>query len=197
VTVGEDGRPLVMDTIETMLAGGHTRNSIKPFFANLTIGSAAVSAIVCHRSLAPGGHRLLGGLGRAATQHSSLCQGDRAGAGGLAMQTDSEQLLVAGVELARETWQAFKQETGWTEDTPACFVCHQVGTRHRRALYETLGFDMAKDFSTFEALGNTGSAALPITLARAVEAGAIKRGDPVALLGIGSGINSLMLAVEW
>ncbi|MGH8019681.1 MAG: 3-oxoacyl-ACP synthase III [Opitutaceae bacterium] len=197
VTVGEDGRPLVMETIAAMLAGNHTRNSIKPFFANLTIGSAAVAAIVCHRSLAPEGHRLLGGVARAATQHSDLCQGDRAGAHGLSMQTDSEQLLVAGVELARETWQTFKQETGWDETTPARFVCHQVGTRHRRALYETLGFDLAKDFSTFEWLGNTGSAALPITLARGVEAGAIKAGDPVALLGIGSGINSLMLAVEW
>jgi 3-oxoacyl-[acyl-carrier-protein] synthase-3 len=197
VTVGEDGRPLVMETLAAMVEGEHTRQSIKPFFANLTIGSGAVSAIVCHRSLAPEAPRLLGGVGRAATQHSDLCLGDRAGAGGLAMQTDSEQLLVAGVELARDTWQAFKLETGWDENTPDRFVCHQVGTRHRTALYEALGFDLKKDFSTFEELGNTGSAALPITLARAVEAGAIRRGDRVALLGIGSGINCLMLAVEW
>jgi acyl-CoA:acyl-CoA alkyltransferase len=197
VTVGEDGRPLVEQTIEAMLDGGHTRQSIKPFFANLTIGSGAVAAVVCHRSLAPNGHRLLGGVGRAATQHSSLCQGDRAGAHGLAMQTDSEQLLVAGVELARETWQAFKAETGWSESTPVRFICHQVGSMHRRALYDTLGLDLARDFSTFEVFGNTGSAAAPITLARAVEAGAVKAGDPVAILGIGSGINSLMLALEW
>lgn len=197
VTVGEDGRPLVEQTIQAMLAGQHTRHSIKPFFANLTIGSSAVAAVVCHRSLAPNGHRVLGGVGRAATQHSHLCQGDRAGADGLAMQTDSEQLLVAGVQLARDTWKAFKSETGWTESTPARFICHQVGSMHRRALYETLGLDLARDFSTFEYLGNTGSAAAPITLARAVEAGAIKPGDPVAVLGIGSGINCLMLALQW
>jgi 3-oxoacyl-[acyl-carrier-protein] synthase-3 len=113
------------------------------------------------------------------------------------MQTDSEQLLVAGVELARDTWSAFKHETGWDESTPARFVCHQVGSVHRRKLYETLGLDLARDFSTFDWLGNTGSAALPITLARAVEAGEITAGDRVALLGIGSGINCLMLAVEW
>jgi 3-oxoacyl-[acyl-carrier-protein] synthase-3 len=30
-----------------------------------------------------------------------------------------------------------------------------------------------------------------------VETGAVKPGDRVALLGIGSGLNSLMLAVDW
>lgn len=197
VTVGENGRPLVEQTLDTLLREPLTRNGIKPYFANLTIGSAAVAAVVCHRSLAPHGHRLIGGVGRAATQHNDLCQGDHAASGGLSMQTDSEQLLIAGVELARDTWREFKHEVNWTEATPARFVCHQVGSMHRRALYDALGLDVARDFSTFEWLGNTGSAALPITLARAVEADAIRAGDSVALLGIGSGINCLMLAVEW
>jgi 3-oxoacyl-[acyl-carrier-protein] synthase-3 len=197
ITVGEDGRPLVEQTLATLLREPLTRHGIKPYFANLTIGSGAVAAVVCHRSLAPRGHRLLGGVGRAASQHSRLCQGDRAGGHGLAMQTDSEQLLLAGVELARETWAGFCAELGWNEGTPERFVCHQVGSTHRRALYERLGLDMARDYSTFEWLGNTGSAALPVTLARAAEAGAVRAGDKVALLGIGSGINCLMLAVEW
>ena len=71
------------------------------------------------------------------------------------------------------------------------------GSTHRRKLYEALGLDEAKDFSTFETLGNTGSVALPVTLAQAVAAGAVREGDRVALLGIGSGLNSLMLALEW
>ena len=54
-----------------------------------------------------------------------------------------------------------------------------------------------KPFAYTSYLGNTGSAAAPITLARAVEAGAVKTGDPVAILGIGSGINCIMLGVEW
>jgi 3-oxoacyl-[acyl-carrier-protein] synthase-3 len=113
------------------------------------------------------------------------------------MQTDSEQLLVAGVNLARDTWAEFKREISWDESTPSRFICHQVGSAHRRKLYETLGLNLDRDFSTFEKLGNTGSAALPMTLAHAVEAGAIVSGDNVALLGIGSGINCLMLAMQW
>lgn len=195
VVSGENGRPLVEQTLRTLLERPLNRNEIKPYFANLTIGSGAVGAIVCHRSMVSGRpHRLLGGVARAATQHSELCQGDTYGAESLAMQTDSEQLLLAGVALASETWNAFTAAHGASFDR---FVCHQVGNVHRRKLYEALGLDLAKDFSTFETLGNTGSVALPATLAAAVEAGAVREGDRVGLLGIGSGLNCLMLALEW
>jgi 3-oxoacyl-[acyl-carrier-protein] synthase-3 len=140
---------------------------------------------------------LLGGAGRAATQHSDLCQGDTHGAEALAMQTDSEAMLVAGVELARQTWTDFSAAIGWDATLPNRFICHQVGAAHRRKLYETLGLDLAKDFSTFETLGNMGSVSLPATLALAVEADALHDGDRVGLLGIGSGLNCLMLALEW
>lgn len=195
IVAGENGRPLVEQTIRTLLGRPHTRNEIKPYFANLTIGSGAVGAMLCHRSLVRGrAHALRGGIARAATQHSELCQGDADGAESLAMQTDSEQLLLAGVALAAETWRDFTAEQGTGFDR---FICHQVGAAHRRKLYETLGLDLARDFSTFETLGNTGSVALPATLAAAVAAGAVKEGDQVGLLGIGSGLNCLMLALEW
>jgi len=195
VASGENGRPLVDETLRMLVERPLTRNEIKPFFANLTIGSGAVAAVLCHRSLVQGSpHRLLGGIARAATQHSELCQGDTYGAESLVMQTDSEQLLVAGVALARETWSDFTAEQGSAFDR---FICHQVGSTHRRKLYDTLGLDLAKDFSTFETLGNTGSVALPATLAAAIDAGAVRAGDRVGLLGIGSGLNCLMLALEW
>jgi 3-oxoacyl-[acyl-carrier-protein] synthase-3 len=198
VVAGENGRPLVEQTLATLLERPLTRNEIKPYFANLTIGSGAVAAVVCHRSLVRGhAHRLLGGVARAATQHSELCQGDTHGAEALAMQTDSEQLLVAGVALAQETWREFAGEPGWAAASFDRFICHQVGSTHRRKLYETLGLDLAKDFSTFETLGNTGSVALPATLSAAIDAGAVKEGNRVGLLGIGSGLNCLMLALEW
>ena len=200
VVAGENGRPLVEQTLRTLLAQPLDRNGIKPYFANLTIGSGAVGAIVCHRDLLPAGarqHRLLAGVARAATEHSELCQGDTHGADALAMQTDSESLLVAGLALARETWAGFTQVSGWNATTTNHFICHKVGSTHRRKLYETLGLDLAKDFSTFETLGNTGSVALPATLAAAIDAGAVMPGDKVGLLGIGSGLNCLMLALEW
>lgn len=198
VVAGENGRPLVEHTIETLLAKPLGRNEIKPYFANLTIGCGAAAAIICHRSLVKGRpHRLLGGIARAATRHTELCQGDTYGAEALAMQTDSEQLLLAGVELALETWVEFKRTSGWDEGSVDRFIGHQVGSIHRRKTFEALGLDLAKDFSTFESLGNMGSVSLPATLALAVDAEAVRPGNRVSLFGIGSGLNCMMLALEW
>lgn len=198
IVSGENSRPLVEETINTLNTANLDRNGIKPYFANLTIGSGAVGAVVCHEDLVKGAkHRLVGGVARAATAHSELCQGDTHGADALAMQTDSEALLIAGVGLARETWSDFTTETGWNEPEINRFICHQVGSIHRRKLYAALGLDLAKDFSTFETLGNTGSVALPVTLANAIDQNEIGEGTKVGLLGIGSGLNCLMLALEW
>ena len=63
--------------------------------------------------------------------------------------------------------------------------------------FEALGLETRLDFATLETLGNTGAVALPLTLALAAEAGHLVANDRVALLGIGSGINCQMLALQW
>lgn len=197
IVCGENGGPLVERTIAQLLDGEWTRKEIKPFFANLTIGSGAVAAVLCSNDLAPKGHRVLGGIVESATEHSRLCEGDSAGMDGLEMMTNSEELLIAGVGVAQRGWVRFKEETGWDESTPQRVISHQVGTMHRNKLFEMLGLDLDRDFSTFPEFGNMGSVSLPFTLAKAEESGAVKQGDRIALLGIGSGLSSMMLAMEW
>ena len=75
--------------------------------------------------------------------------------------------------------------------------CHQVGKAHRKLLLETLGLDPAIDYATFPWLGNTGAVALPSAAALGIERGHVRSGDRVVFLGIGSGINVVMLGVEW
>ncbi len=198
VVSGENGKPLLERTIQLLLERDLNRKTIKPYFANLTIGAGAVAAIVCHESLSPEGHRLIGGITMADTANNDLCQGDASGSGlGLEMQTDSEEMLHAGVSLAERTWQSFKQELAWDEDSADRIVCHQVGAAHQRLLFDTLGLPHERDFSSYQTFGNTGSAALPITLALAAEEEAIRKGDKVAMLGIGSGLNCMMMGARW
>ena len=45
--------------------------------------------------------------------------------------------------------------------------------------------------------GNTGSAAVPLTLLKLQELNKIKSGDHIALLGIGSGLSSIMMGIKW
>jgi len=202
VVAAEDGRPLVENTVRRLReARDLTRREIKPYFASLTIGSAATAVLLRRRSLSRSGHRLLGGAALADTRYNHLCQGaeEHAGDPGAApmMYTDAERLLESGLDVARRTWRLFEKELGWTRNTPDVICTHQVGRVHRRRFYQEIGLDPEKDFSTFEFLGNTGAAALPVTAAMAVERGLVPPGGRLALLGIGSGINCIMFGVEW
>ncbi len=197
VVAGEDGGPLVEATIARLLAAeSSARAELKRAFASLTIGAGAAACVVTRASRAPNAPRLLGGASLAATEHVDLCSGDFAsGAEGPLMETDSEALMRAGCELAQRTWTEFEREVGWSRSDVDRIVTHQVGSAHRRLLFETLGLDLARDFSTFPTLGNMGSVSLPATLSLAREAGFVRPGDRTALLGIGSGLQCLMLAV--
>ncbi|MHC5544927.1 3-oxoacyl-[acyl-carrier-protein] synthase III C-terminal domain-containing protein, partial [Singulisphaera rosea] len=73
----------------------------------------------------------------------------------------------------------------------------QVGSGHRDTILRTLGIDEAKEFSTYPYLGNIGTVSLPLTAALAEDRDFLKPGDRVAFLGIGSGLNCLMLGLEW
>jgi 3-oxoacyl-[acyl-carrier-protein] synthase-3 len=198
----ESSRALVETTIESLNADlSLTRDQVKLAVASLTIGSGSAAAVLVDRELSRTGNRLLAGVASANTDHCQLCHSgrDESVAGDMRplMQTDSEQLMRAGVELAAETFDAFTRTIGWSRDEIDKTFCHQVGVAHRKLLYSTLGLDTKKDFSTVEFLGNTGSVALPLSAALGIEQGHLKKGDHVALLGIGSGINTLMLGVEW
>ncbi|HAV14141.1 MAG TPA: 3-oxoacyl-ACP synthase III [Opitutae bacterium] len=194
---GENGRPLVENTLQQLQNPELTRKTIKPYFANLTIGAGAVAAVLCRKDLASRSCPLLSAaVCETDTSHNELCQGDSAG-DALEMLTDSEELLVAGIGVATRAWARFVEATGWTADTPDRVITHQVGKAHTRELFAALDLDLEKDFATFETLGNVGSVSCPITLARAIEDGAYRPGQKAALLGIGSGLSSLMMALEW
>ncbi len=193
IVSGENAKPLIDKTIHTLLESSDlTRKSIKKYFANFTIGSAGVALIIGPKDeVLPQIHT---GVSLSDTHAHTLCQGDGS-SDGLVMETDSEALKIAGVKLAKRTWTQF-QETSMKKNIDH-YICHQVGIHHRNYLYETLGLDLDKDHTSFDKYGNTGSAALPLTLARAVEDNCFKKNDEIALLGIGSGLHSQMLGVTW
>jgi 3-oxoacyl-[acyl-carrier-protein] synthase-3 len=201
IVAGEDGRGLVEETLATLLASSSAvkelKNELKRAFASLTIGSGAAAVLLAHARLAPRAPRLVGGALAAASEHVELCQGDRvAASSGATMSTDSEALLQAGVGLAQRTFAPFLTALDWSREGVARVVTHQVGSAHRRLLFERLELDLALDHPTFERLGNTGSAALPTALSLALEERALRAGERVALLGIGSGLHCLMLGLE-
>jgi 3-oxoacyl-[acyl-carrier-protein] synthase-3 len=203
VVVGtETGRALVENTIRQLNADTSlSRNDIKSAFASLTIGSGSAAIVLCDRELSRTGNRLLGGVMQAATEHCQLCQGGQgASADAVAqplMATDSEALMHEGVTAAQAAFAAFLAELEWAGGDIQKTFCHQVGRAHHRLLFQSLGLEPQIDFATFAFLGNTGSTALPMTAALGIENGHLQKNDRVALLGIGSGINVIMLGLDW
>ena len=116
------------------------------------------------------------------------------------------ELLQAQVEALKEELDAMKAQQAQTAAAPSWkgapqlidkVICHQVGRANRDSILASIGIDTEKDFSTFPYLGNTGTVSVPMTAAIAEEREFLKPGDRVAWLGIGSGLNCLMLGMEW
>jgi len=170
--------------------------------ATLTGGSGAVAVVLTDGSFAGGKRRrLVGGVARAAPEHHRLCRWglDKSVPSGISefMSTDSVAVLEHGVRLGVATWEALLRELAWTPDAVDKVICHQVGSGHKDSILKTLGIAADKDFSTYEFLGNIGTVSLPLTAALAEERDFLAAGDRVAFMGIGSGLNCMMLGWEW
>ena len=105
--------------------------------------------------------------------------------------------MAEGIATGVAALNELLQQSSWTRDQIDRSVCHQVGSRHRIGMLEAMQLPETNDSVTFPALGNTGSVALPLTVAAAAATGELSAGDRTAMLGIGSGINSVMIAAKW
>jgi len=203
IVVGTEGsRQLVETTIEMLNKSETlTRGDIKTAIASLTIGSGSCAILLTHRSISKTQNKLLNGTVRAHTQHHQLCHSgkDESVGGGMQplMETDSEQLMKEGIATGVATFQDFLAELDWTHDDIQRTFCHQVGSAHRKAMLDSLGLDHERDFATLQWLGNTGSVALPMTMAIGLESGFVQPNENIGMLGIGSGINCVMIAANW
>lgn len=170
--------------------------------ATLTGGSGAAAVLLTDGSFAPTRKpKLLGGVNIAEPQFHELCRWGIRSDGQQNhtpyMSTDAVAVMKHGVELGKRTWNHFSNELGITPERIDKVICHQVGEAHQKLILQTLGIDPQKDFPTFEYLGNMGTVSLPITAAVAKERDELRPGDLVGFLGIGSGLNCLMMAIQW
>ncbi len=192
VVDGEGSRFVVETTINRLLSSHCDEKTFRDNFATFTLGSGGAAMVLARSDSVTGGHRFLGGVTVAATEHKDLCRGQVDN-----MQTDASALLVAGLQLAGATFQKAKKELGWRPEDLDQYILHQVSAVHTAKLIELLGLEDEKVYKTFPRYGNVGPAAIPITLSKALEADRISQGDRVALMGIGSGLNCAMMEVEW
>jgi 3-oxoacyl-[acyl-carrier-protein] synthase III len=185
---GEDADEIQVNTIERLGREGIKRKDFMSEFASLTLGSGAAAAVIGRADLHPEGHRMLGGITRAATQFNDLCVGSVDG-----MFTDAKALLKGGMELVVSAWKDAKRQWSWSHMDR--YIMHQVSSVHTNAIVKAANLDATRVPVTFPLLGNVGPASIPITLAQ--EASKLVRGNRVLLMGVGSGLNTSMMEIAW
>ena len=189
---GETANLAYEKTLERLGREDATEEQFRNELATLTLGCGAAAMVLARRELVPDAPRYKGGVTRSATEFNQLCRGnlDR-------MVTDTRMLLIEGIKLANKTFGAAKLALGWAVDELDQFVIHQVSRPHTAAFVKSIGIDPKKVMTIFGEHGNIGPASVPIVLSKLKELGRLKKGDRIALLGIGSGLNCSMAEVEW
>ena len=192
VVDGETANLAYARTLERLSAPDVTEEQFRNELATLTLGCGAAAMVLSRSELTPDAPRYKGGVTKAATQWNTLCRGnlDR-------MVTDTRMLLIEGLKLAEKTFAAARQALGWVVEELDQFVIHQVSQVHTQAFIKAFGIDPQKVLTIFAEHGNIGPASVPIVLSKLKEMGRLKKGDRVALLGIGSGLNCSMAEVVW
>jgi 3-oxoacyl-[acyl-carrier-protein] synthase-3 len=76
-------------------------------------------------------------------------------------------------------------------------IPHQANTRIIKSAARQLGLPVEKFFMNVERYGNTSAASIPIALCEAVEAGLVKDGDRLLLVGFGGGLSWAAMLLEW
>lgn len=189
IVAGEDAQPTQETTFERLNDPNSTREDYMREFATLTLGSGAAAAVVGPADAHPEGHRILGGVSRAGTQHHELCVGGPAG-----MFTDTKGLLDNGLELVVNAWHEAHND-GWDWKSMDRYVTHQVSKSYTNAIVKAVGLVRDRVPVTFSKWGNVGPASLPMTLWQ--ESKTLKPGDRVLCMGVGSGLNTTMMEIAW
>ena len=185
---GEDADEIQHNTIERLAGSDLARSDFMSEFASLTLGSGAAAAVLGRADEHPEGHRMLGGVTRAATQFNDLCVGSVDG-----MFTNAKALLKGGLDLVVSAWKEAQRDWNW--QSMDRYILHQVSDVHTDSIVKATGMDRSKVPLTYPKYGNVGPASIPITLAE--EAERLNKGDRVLLMGVGSGLNTAMMELVW
>jgi 3-oxoacyl-[acyl-carrier-protein] synthase-3 len=89
------------------------------------------------------------------------------------------------------------EKAGLSLDDIELFIPHQANDRIIQASARALQIPAERMFTNLERYGNTSAASVPIALCEAIEAGLVKRGDHLIMVGFGAGLTWAAAAVQW
>lgn len=113
------------------------------------------------------------------------------------MQMDGKEVYRRAVRIMVDSAQKSMAQAGVTADDIALVVPHQANIRIIKAACDRLHIPMERTATVLHYTGNTSSASIPLALVDALEAGRVKNGDLVLLVGFGAGMTAASAILRW
>jgi len=113
------------------------------------------------------------------------------------LQMDGKEVFRKAVRIMVDSATKSMQHAGVTADDIALVVPHQANIRIIQASLDRLGMSIDKTALVLHRTGNTSAASIPLALADALDAGRVKKGDLVLLVGFGAGMTSASAVLRW
>ena len=116
--------------------------------------------------------------------------------GGL-IQMEGKEVFRRAVRIMVDSAQKSMKAAGVTADEIALVVPHQANIRIISAACERLGVPMERTSTVLHYTGNTSSASIPLAMNDALDAGRVKQGDLILLVGFGAGMTAASAVLRW
>jgi 3-oxoacyl-[acyl-carrier-protein] synthase-3 len=161
----------------------------------ILFGDAAAATLLS--ATKESGRGMLGSALKSDGSCASLLDLPRPGSANAFIAMDGQGVFKLAVkELAAITLRVLDQ-VGYTVHDLDLFVPHQANMRLIEAVGKRLGLSDDKVMVNIQNYGNTSSASIPLALYEAEQVGRLKRGDLVALAGIGGGMTWGCNLLRW
>ncbi len=110
---------------------------------------------------------------------------------------DGREVFRRAVRVMVDSGKKSMTAAGITADQLTLVVPHQANIRIIQSACDKLDIPMEKAAIVLHRTGNTSSASIPLALVDALEAGRVKDGDYVLLVGFGAGMTSASAVIKW
>ena len=113
------------------------------------------------------------------------------------IQMEGKDVFRKAVRIMVDSATKSLAAAGLTAEDVDVVIPHQANIRIIQAACERLGIPMEKASTVLHYTGNTSSASIPLALVDAADAGKIKKGDTVLLVGFGAGMTAASALIVW
>lgn len=110
---------------------------------------------------------------------------------------EGKEVFRRAVRIMMDSAEKSMAHAGISADDLSLIVPHQANIRIIQAACDRLGVEMDRAAVTIDHTGNTSSASIPVALAEALNAGRVKHGDNILLVGFGGGMTAASAVLRW